>query len=67
MDIVDNILIGDKRAIARAISIIDDEGPQSHELLKQIYQRTGNAVTIGFTGPGGAGKKYSNWKFNPPF
>jgi LAO/AO transport system kinase len=56
MDIVDNILIGDKRAIARSISIIDDENPQSHELLKQIYHRTGNAVTIGFTGPGGAGK-----------
>jgi LAO/AO transport system kinase len=56
MDIVDNILIGDKRAIARSISIIDDENPQSHELLKQIYRRTGNAVTIGFTGPGGAGK-----------
>lgn len=56
MDIVDNILIGDKRAIARSISIIDDENPQAHELLKQIYQRTGNAVTIGFTGPGGAGK-----------
>ena len=67
MDIVDNILIGDKRAIARSISIIDDEGPQSHELLKQIYQRTGNAVTIGFTGPGGAGKSTLNWKFNPPF
>ena len=56
MDIVDNILIGDKRAIARSISIIDDEDPQSHDILKKIYKRTGNAITIGFTGPGGAGK-----------
>lgn len=56
MDIVDNLFLGDKRAIARSISIIDDEDPQSHDILKKIYKRTGNAITIGFTGPGGAGK-----------
>src|SRR6476661_8878803 len=56
MDIVDNLVLGDKRAIARSISIIDDEDPQSHEILKKIYQRTGKAITIGLTGPGGAGK-----------
>jgi LAO/AO transport system kinase len=56
MDIVDNLILGDKRAIARSISIIDDEDPQSHEILKKIYQRTGKAITIGLTGPGGAGK-----------
>ncbi len=56
MDIVDNLIRGDKRAIARSISIIDDEDPQSHEILKEIYQRTGKAITVGFTGPGGAGK-----------
>ncbi|MDQ6723152.1 MAG: methylmalonyl Co-A mutase-associated GTPase MeaB [Thermoproteota archaeon] len=56
MDIVDNLILGDKRAIARSISIIDDGDPQSTEILKKIYQRTGNAITIGFTGPGGAGK-----------
>ena len=38
MDIVDNILIGDKRAIAQSISKIDDENPQSHELLKRYIQ-----------------------------
>jgi LAO/AO transport system kinase len=56
MDIVDNLILGDKRAIARSISIIDDEDPQSQEILKKIYQRTGKAITIGLTGPGGAGK-----------
>ncbi len=56
MDIVDNLILGDKRAIARSISIIDDGDPQSPEILKKIYQRTGKAITIGFTGPGGAGK-----------
>ncbi|MBA3750360.1 MAG: methylmalonyl Co-A mutase-associated GTPase MeaB [Nitrosopumilus sp.] len=56
MDIVDHILIGDKRSIARSISIIDDGDPLSHEILKKIYHKTGKAITIGFTGPGGAGK-----------
>ncbi|MGN6614968.1 MAG: methylmalonyl Co-A mutase-associated GTPase MeaB, partial [Candidatus Nitrosocosmicus sp.] len=56
MDIVDGLFSGDKRAIARAISIIDDEDPKSHYILKRIYHKTGNAITIGFTGPGGAGK-----------
>lgn len=55
-DISDKILIGDKRAIARSISRIDDEDPQSHEILKKIYSKTGKAITIGFTGAGGAGK-----------
>ena len=35
MDIVDNLFLGDKRAIARSISIIDDEYPQSHDILKK--------------------------------
>jgi GTPase len=56
MDIVDGLFSGDKRAIARSISIIDDEDPKSHYILKRIYHKTGNAITIGFTGPGGAGK-----------
>ncbi len=56
MDIIDDLFSGDKRAIARSISIIDDDDPQSHDILKKIYRRTGNAITIGFTGPGGAGK-----------
>ena len=56
MDIVDNIFLGDKRSIARSISIVDDDCPQSYEILKKIYPKTGNTITIGFTGPGGAGK-----------
>jgi LAO/AO transport system kinase len=56
MDIIDGLFLGDKRSIARSISIIDDEDPLSHDILKRIYHKTGNAITIGFTGPGGAGK-----------
>lgn len=55
-DIVEKILAGDKRSIARSISKIDDEDPESHEILKKIYPKTGKAITLGFTGPGGAGK-----------
>ncbi len=55
-DIADEVIIGHKRAIARSISKIDDEDPQSHDILKKIYFRTGKSITIGFTGPGGAGK-----------
>ena len=47
MDIVDNIFDGDKRAMARAISIIDDEGPQSHELLKQIIKEQEMLLLLG--------------------
>lgn len=55
-NIVDKILSGDKRVIAQSISKIDDENPQAHEILRKIYPKTGNAITLGFTGPAGAGK-----------
>ena len=55
-DIVEGILNKNKRIIAQSISKIDDEDPLSHEILRKIYSKTGNAVTIGFTGPAGAGK-----------
>lgn len=55
-DIVEGILNKNKRIIAQSISKIDDENPLSHEILRKIYPKTGKAVTIGFTGPAGAGK-----------
>ncbi|HKG70062.1 MAG TPA: methylmalonyl Co-A mutase-associated GTPase MeaB [Segetibacter sp.] len=67
MDIVDNILLGDKRSIARSISIIDDNDPKSYEILKKIYNKTGSTITIGFTGPGGAGKSTLIGKLIPYF
>ncbi len=57
-DIVEGILNKNKRIIAQSISKIDDEDPLSHEILRKIYPNTGKAVTIGFTGPAGAGKEY---------
>ncbi len=50
------LLEGDKRSIARAISVVESNDRGSSELLKSIYPKTGNAYRIGITGPPGAGK-----------
>jgi LAO/AO transport system kinase len=50
------LLAGERRALARAISIVDNDEPESREIIKQIFSKTGNIRTVGFTGPGGAGK-----------
>jgi LAO/AO transport system kinase len=49
-------LAGDPRAIARAISLIEDEDPSAADLVGAIFSRTGRAYLIGVTGPPGAGK-----------
>jgi LAO/AO transport system kinase len=54
--IVKGLLAGERRALARAISIVDNDEPESREIIKQIFSKTGNIRTVGFTGPGGAGK-----------
>jgi len=60
MKIDDNFLErvynGDKRAIARAISVVEDESEGREEILRKIYPKTGSAYKIGITGPPGAGK-----------
>ncbi len=47
---------GEKRAISRAISEVENESPDAVRLLDEIYGKTGNAYRIGVTGPPGAGK-----------
>ena len=56
LPIVEGLLAGERRALARAISIVDNDEPESREIIKQIFSKTGNIRTVGFTGPGGAGK-----------
>ena len=56
LPIVKGLLSGERRALARAISIVDNDEPDSREIIKQIFSKTGNIRTVGFTGPGGAGK-----------
>jgi LAO/AO transport system kinase len=52
----ERVLNGDPRAVARAISLIEDELPQGAELIRRIFPRTGRAYLIGVTGAPGAGK-----------
>jgi LAO/AO transport system kinase len=56
LKIVKGILKGDRRSLSRAISIIDNEEGKYQEIISQIFKNTGKAMTIGLTGPGGAGK-----------
>jgi LAO/AO transport system kinase len=56
LPIVEGLLAGDRRSLARAISIVDDDEPESRQIIREIFAKTGKARTVGFTGPGGAGK-----------
>ncbi|HXH89540.1 MAG TPA: methylmalonyl Co-A mutase-associated GTPase MeaB [Gaiellaceae bacterium] len=47
---------GDRRALARAISLVENGDPSSYELVKELYPGTGNAAVVGVTGPPGVGK-----------
>ena len=50
------LIAGDRRALARGISLVEDDRPEGWELVKEVYPYTGNAAVVGFTGPPGAGK-----------
>lgn len=52
----ERVIAGDPRAVARAISLIENEDPAGAELIGQVFGRTGRAYLIGVTGPPGAGK-----------
>jgi LAO/AO transport system kinase len=56
LSLAERVLAGDVRAIARAISLIEDETPVGAELIRRTYGRTGRAYLVGVTGPPGAGK-----------
>jgi LAO/AO transport system kinase len=50
------LLAGDRRALARAISLVEDDRPEGWELVREVYPHTGSAAVFGFTGPPGVGK-----------
>jgi LAO/AO transport system kinase len=50
------VLEGDPRAVARAITLIEDESAAGADLIRQIFPRTGRAYLVGMTGPPGSGK-----------
>jgi len=54
--LIEKLINGDKRAVARAISFIESDNNLTTEYLKELYSKVGNAYRIGITGPPGAGK-----------
>jgi LAO/AO transport system kinase len=47
---------GDKRAVARAITLVENSEPMAYDLVKELYPETGRAYAVGVTGPPGVGK-----------
>jgi LAO/AO transport system kinase len=55
-DLARRLLDGDKRALARAITLVENDDPQGWALVREVYPHTGHAAVVGFTGPPGVGK-----------
>jgi len=47
---------GDRRALARAITLVENSDPLAYEVVKELYPETGRAYAVGITGPPGVGK-----------
>src|SRR6184192_2749274 len=47
---------GEKRALARAITLVENSDPLAYELVRDVYPDTGRAYAVGITGPPGVGK-----------
>ena len=54
--LVEGLRKGDRRAVARLISLVEDGAPEASEAIREVYPLTGHASTIGLTGAPGAGK-----------
>jgi LAO/AO transport system kinase len=50
------LLAGDRRALARAITLVENDTPEGWELVHEVFPHTGRAAMLGFTGPPGVGK-----------
>jgi LAO/AO transport system kinase len=53
---VEGVRAGDRRALARAITLVENGDPVAYELVRALYPETGRAYAIGVTGPPGVGK-----------
>lgn len=56
MDIAKELLAGNRLALSRAITAIENEYPEANDIMKKLYTHTGHAYVVGITGPPGAGK-----------
>jgi LAO/AO transport system kinase len=55
-ELAERLLAGDRRALARAISLVENDDPEGWALVREVYPKTGRAAVVGFTGPPGVGK-----------
>lgn len=55
-DLIERLKGGDRRALARVISKVEDGSPETPRIVSSLYPETGGAYSIGFTGPPGVGK-----------
>ncbi|SCZ75989.1 methylmalonyl Co-A mutase-associated GTPase MeaB [Acidaminobacter hydrogenoformans] len=56
MELAEKLLMGDRRAAARLITLVENKAPEADEIMRRLYSESGKAYIIGITGPPGAGK-----------
>jgi len=56
VSLAQRLLDGDRRALARAITLVENDRPEGWALVREVYPHTGRAEVVGFTGPPGVGK-----------
>ena len=54
--LVEGVRTGDRRALARAITLVENADPLAYEVVRELYPETGRAYAVGVTGPPGVGK-----------
>jgi LAO/AO transport system kinase len=54
--LVEGVRSGDRRALARAITLVENADPMAYDVVRDLYSETGNAYAVGVTGPPGVGK-----------
>jgi LAO/AO transport system kinase len=54
--LAERLLAGDRRALARAITLVESDDPRGWDLVREVYPHTGRAAIVGLTGAPGAGK-----------
>jgi LAO/AO transport system kinase len=55
-DLVERLLAGNRRALSRLLTLIENDAPEGRRALAQLYPRSGGAHTVGLTGSAGSGK-----------
>src|ERR687895_1803795 len=55
-ELIEGVRSGDRRALARAISLVEDRDELAYPLVRELYPETGRATVVGVTGPPGVGK-----------